>query len=129
MSMKHLRPPHELRCRALSALERIDSEQSAVGELRTCLEEMVDDLYRRFVPRTPPPEDLKARIRILEFRGVVPSPVVTAMQRLRIIGNKGAHPGRKLQSQQVDEAIRLFMQVLDWCRDRVWKSKSGRYPS
>jgi hypothetical protein len=119
----HLVPeaPHKLRVMALSALARIDSEQSAVGDLRTCLEEMVDDLCRTFAPEIPPREELEVQIRMLRGLRVAPEDVVDAMDLLRRIGNKGVHPGHTLEPQQVDDAIRSFIQVLGWCRDNIWR--------
>jgi hypothetical protein len=118
--------PHELRRRALSALERIDSDWEAVVDLRKCLGEMVRDLYRTFAPNTRQPRRLETRIYELRRLGVVPEDVASDMQRLRDLGNKGAHSSNTLQPERVNQAIDSFIEVLHWCSIKMWESKSRR---
>ena len=106
------RAPDKVRVRALSALARIDSEvDSALMDLRSCLEEVVVDQLRS-VSRRDWPKTLEEKIELLKSHEIAPSDIVKDMHQVRQIGNKGAHTDRTIERRDIDSAISTFVRVL-----------------
>jgi len=107
--------PVQVSIDSLSAIERFDSEPHlSSGLLRICLEELINEILLRYSGAEMVNSSLIEKIDYLRVNQITPSSIISKMNNVKRIGNKGIHPGDSKSPDLFTPALEDYSLVLEW---------------